>query len=114
MNPARSFGPAAVNRSFPKEHWIYWFGPALGAIIAAAFYKLLKAASYETINPGQDFDDLEAGNIGGRTASTGPAVPPKHDVPIPSREFPQSSAQPHPTKRVQSEAGDNSNDSKIA
>ncbi|KAL9619636.1 MAG: hypothetical protein Q9160_005742 [Pyrenula sp. 1 TL-2023] len=65
VNTARSFGPAVVNGSFPKEHWIYWFAPTLGAILAATFYKILKAVSYETINPGQDFDDIEAGAIEG-------------------------------------------------
>eukprot|EP00049_Salpingoeca_infusionum_P023706 m.13533 g.13533 ORF g.13533 m.13533 type:complete len:306 (-) comp5952_c0_seq1:444-1361(-) len=38
MNPARSFGPA-VFAGFVKEHWIYWAGPALGAVISAAIYR---------------------------------------------------------------------------
>lgn len=29
-------------------------GPGLGAILAAAFYKLMKILEYETANPGQD------------------------------------------------------------
>lgn len=59
LNPARSFGPA-VATSFPHEHWIYWVGPALGAIVASGFYWFIKAVEYQTANPGQDFDDLEA------------------------------------------------------
>lgn len=39
---ARSFGPAVVAGSFPGYHWIYWLGPALGAALAAGFYKFLK------------------------------------------------------------------------
>ncbi|KAL8708099.1 MAG: hypothetical protein Q9220_006953 [cf. Caloplaca sp. 1 TL-2023] len=38
---------------------IYWLGPVLGALLASAFYKFIKALEYETANPGQDFDDRE-------------------------------------------------------
>nr|XP_057924295.1 aquaporin-4-like [Doryrhamphus excisus]XP_057924296.1 aquaporin-4-like [Doryrhamphus excisus] len=37
MNPARSFGPAMVKLQF-KNHWVYWLGPMLGAVIAAVLY----------------------------------------------------------------------------
>lgn len=47
LNPARSFGPAAVNRDFPHYHWIYWVGPFLGTLVAVAFYKLVKGLEYE-------------------------------------------------------------------
>lgn len=39
VNPARSFGPAAVAHSWQK-HWIFWVGPFGGAIIAAAGYDI--------------------------------------------------------------------------
>jgi hypothetical protein len=42
VNPARSFGPAVVEKSFPIYHWIYWLGPILGAFLAAGFYKFVK------------------------------------------------------------------------
>ncbi|KAK3335075.1 aquaporin-like protein [Neurospora tetraspora] len=64
LNPARSLGPAIVNRHFPRYHWIYWLGPALGALLACGFYKLLQALRYHDINPGVDGDgrgDLEGG-----------------------------------------------------
>ncbi|EMC91843.1 hypothetical protein BAUCODRAFT_54347, partial [Baudoinia panamericana UAMH 10762] len=48
LNPARSFGPAVVNRYFHGYHWIYWLGPILGSIVAAGFYKLIKILEYET------------------------------------------------------------------
>jgi hypothetical protein len=32
----------------------------LGALLAAGFFWFIKACEYETANPGQDFDDLEA------------------------------------------------------
>ncbi|KAF2653043.1 aquaporin [Lophiostoma macrostomum CBS 122681] len=54
LNPARSFGPAVVDRQFDGYHWIYWVGPMLGSIVAAGFYKFIKALEYETANPGQD------------------------------------------------------------
>ncbi|KAK5173440.1 Aquaporin-1 [Saxophila tyrrhenica] len=65
LNPARSFGPALVLMSFPKEHWIYWAGPASGAVLAAGLYKFLKILDYERANPGQDASgrDGEDGRI---------------------------------------------------
>lgn len=63
LNPARSFGPAAVNRDFHGYHWIYWVGPLLGSFLAAAFYKLIKALEYETANPDQDGVGENGGNL---------------------------------------------------
>ncbi|PSN72641.1 aquaporin [Corynespora cassiicola Philippines] len=54
LNPARSFGPAVAGPSFPGYHWVYWIGPALGAIIAAGYYRFVKHFNYEEANPGQD------------------------------------------------------------
>ena len=39
---------------------IYWIGPMLGSLLAAGFFWFIKACEYETANPVQDFDDLEA------------------------------------------------------
>ncbi|KAH7389902.1 aquaporin-like protein [Pyrenochaeta sp. MPI-SDFR-AT-0127] len=50
LNPARSFGPAVVTRSFNSYHWIYWVGPVLGAFLASTFYMFIKALEYETVN----------------------------------------------------------------
>ncbi|KAK3646365.1 Aquaporin-1 [Elasticomyces elasticus] len=60
LNPARSFGVNVVLGHFPGYHWIYWLGPFLGAILAVAFYRLVKVLEYETANPGQDFNEKEA------------------------------------------------------
>ncbi|KAF1832583.1 aquaporin-like protein [Decorospora gaudefroyi] len=59
LNPARSFGPCVVTGVFDIEHWIYWVGPAAGAIIAVVFYKFIKILEYEVANPGQDDDDKD-------------------------------------------------------
>ncbi|MCJ1456482.1 hypothetical protein MMC28_006843 [Mycoblastus sanguinarius] len=59
LNPARSFGPDVIVRSFYTYHWIYWIGPLLGTLLASGFYKFMKMLEYETANPGQDFDELE-------------------------------------------------------
>ena len=56
LNPARSFGPDVILRSFDGYHWIYWVGPILGAVIAVLFYRLIKMLEYETANPGADSD----------------------------------------------------------
>jgi MIP family channel proteins len=37
MNPARSFGPATVMNSW-ENHWVYWFGPLTGSVVAAIMY----------------------------------------------------------------------------
>lgn len=56
MNPARSLGPAAVLGQF-DNHWVYWVGPMLGAVIGSLFYQLvLRArpaaeAEAETVRP---------------------------------------------------------------
>lgn len=56
LNPARSFGPAAVSHDFASDHWIYWVGPFIGALLAVGFYQIIKILEYEMANPGQDGD----------------------------------------------------------
>ncbi|QDS77824.1 hypothetical protein FKW77_006093 [Venturia effusa] len=54
LNPARTLGPAIAARNFTPEHWIYWMGPAMGACLAAGYYRLIKLLHYEEANPDQD------------------------------------------------------------
>ncbi len=54
LNPARSFGPAVAIPYFPGYHYIYWFGPIMGALLAGGYYHLIKYFNYEEANPGQD------------------------------------------------------------
>jgi MIP family channel proteins len=44
MNPARSFGPALLSGLW-QAHWIYWLGPACGAVLGAALYQGLRVAA---------------------------------------------------------------------
>lgn len=81
LNPARSFGPCIANASFPSEHWIYWLGPVLGALVASGFYWFIKSLEYESANPGQDFDDLEASAFNPEQDLARPVVSPNAVAP---------------------------------
>ncbi|KAE8445187.1 hypothetical protein EG329_013684 [Mollisiaceae sp. DMI_Dod_QoI] len=54
LNPARAFGPAVIMGKFSGDHWIYWLGPVLGALLASGFYALIKYLNYEEVNGDQD------------------------------------------------------------
>jgi MIP family channel proteins len=41
MNPARAFGPEVVYKVWESYTWIYYAGPAVGAILAAVLYELM-------------------------------------------------------------------------
>nr|UOP56964.1 aquaporin-like protein [Thecaphora frezii] len=58
LNPARSFGPDVVLGRFDSYHWIYWVAPYSAAVVTTGFYMLLKYLQYETVNSGQDADEV--------------------------------------------------------
>jgi aquaporin rerated protein, other eukaryote len=60
LNLARSLGPAVVNHSFPGYFWIYVVGPPLGSLLASGFFALMTQLHWQSCNPGQDADGLEA------------------------------------------------------
>jgi aquaporin Z len=41
MNPARTFGPDLVGKTF-TDYWVYVVGPLLGAVVAVAFAYVLR------------------------------------------------------------------------
>jgi aquaporin related protein len=49
MVTVSSHNPQVTRTCHWPSDWIYWLGPALGATIAAGFYKLLKVLQYETV-----------------------------------------------------------------
>jgi hypothetical protein len=49
VNPARSFGPCVASADFPGYHWIYWLGPALGALVAGGFFHFIKVGDYDIV-----------------------------------------------------------------
>ena len=53
MNPARSFGPALLSGAW-TDHWVYWAGPLLGALLAAPIFEFLKAPAPGTKNDGEE------------------------------------------------------------
>jgi len=50
LNPARSFAPAVVIRSFDSYQGIYWVGPFSGSILAVILLKIIKGLGYYTVN----------------------------------------------------------------
>jgi aquaporin related protein len=48
LNPARSLGPAVATEVFGRYHWIYYVGPLIGSLLAAALYELMKLSGYHS------------------------------------------------------------------
>ncbi|KAF9924740.1 hypothetical protein FBU30_005343 [Linnemannia zychae] len=57
INPARALATSVVASQFTREHWIFWIGPLLGAILAAALNILFRYFDYDLYNPGIDAEN---------------------------------------------------------
>ncbi len=78
-----------VTGSFDRYHWIYWIGPALGALLATGVYKLTKLLEYETVNPGQDSDGFSGlGQGHGGDVRLNPASASKGQAEVATRPAP--------------------------
>ncbi|CZS88657.1 related to aquaporin [Rhynchosporium agropyri] len=60
LNPARSFAPAVVTKSFASTQWIYWVGPMAGSVLAVLEFKLIKALEYTTVNGEETAEEKQA------------------------------------------------------
>ncbi|CAH9106945.1 unnamed protein product [Cuscuta epithymum] len=52
INPARSFGAAVIynNKQIWDQHWIFWVGPFVGALAAAAYHQyILRAGAIKAL-----------------------------------------------------------------
>ncbi|GAA6004801.1 uncharacterized protein JCM10292_002519 [Rhodotorula paludigena] len=97
LNPARSFGPSVVLGEFAGSHWIYWVGPALGAVIAAGFYRFIKFLEYETVlgpepdehchHPVLQITTTHTGSVDNLSATAGETVEPKEGYAIEGTGF---------------------------
>ncbi|KAG0015331.1 hypothetical protein BGZ81_011732 [Podila clonocystis] len=57
INPAIAFATSVAARNFAPEHWIFWFGPFCGAILAAALHILFRFLDFDTVNAGVDAEN---------------------------------------------------------
>ncbi|CAG8476771.1 11005_t:CDS:2 [Diversispora eburnea] len=51
LNPARTFGPSIVSGNYGDSYWIYYIGPILGALLAAAYWGIFTKLEYEKCSP---------------------------------------------------------------
>ncbi|GJN87439.1 hypothetical protein Rhopal_000388-T1 [Rhodotorula paludigena] len=100
VSPARSFGPSVVLGEFAGSHWIYWVGPALGAVIAAGVYRFIKFLEYETVlgpepnehchHPVLQIMTTNTGSVDNLPATSGETVEPKQAYAIEGTGFGES------------------------
>ncbi|KAM6230969.1 uncharacterized protein M6G45_015367 [Spheniscus humboldti] len=89
MNPARSLGPAVVTGIW-DDHWVYWLGPVLGAVLAGLSYEFIFApgASWEKLGACLTCRDVALVE----TTSLSPSSPSARSPPAPPAERGQGTA----------------------
>lgn len=58
MNPARSLGPAFVMNKW-IDHWVYWFGPVAGGLLAGLIYEYIFDARKKSRALRQSLEDAD-------------------------------------------------------
>jgi len=58
LNPARALGPAFVLHKW-ESHWVFWFGPLLGGLMAGMLYEFI-------LNPRRMSDRNKGSSYGGK------------------------------------------------
>ncbi|XP_062247445.1 aquaporin-4 isoform X1 [Platichthys flesus] len=74
MNPARALGPAIIV-GFWENHWVYWIGPVLGAVLGGVSHEFLfaRSASRQKLVACltcKDIDIVETASMTGSSLST--------------------------------------------
>nr|QKE23041.1 aquaporin 14 [Xiphophorus maculatus] len=74
MNPARSLGPAIIT-GFWENHWVYWIGPIIGALLAGVSHEFFfaRSASRQKLVACltcKDIDIVETASMTGSSLST--------------------------------------------
>ncbi|XP_074785621.1 aquaporin-4-like isoform X3 [Athene noctua] len=89
MNPARSLGPAVVTGIW-DDHWVYWLGPVLGAVLAGISYEFIFAPGASREKLGACLACRDAALV--EAASPSPSSPSARAPPAPPAERGQGTA----------------------
>ncbi|XP_074709882.1 aquaporin-4-like [Strix uralensis] len=89
MNPARSLGPAIVTGIW-DDHWVYWLGPVLGAVLAGISYEFIFAPGASREKLGACLACRDVALV--ETTSPSPSSPSARAPPAPPAERGQGTA----------------------
>ncbi|KAF0764833.1 neurogenic protein big brain isoform X2 [Aphis craccivora] len=90
INPACAFGPALVMNHW-DNHWVYWFGPGAGGIIAGVVYDLIfnpqkRKATIDDLNDDENMCQIQVPHKIIRPALSPPTLSADLDLPEPLYE----------------------------
>ncbi|XP_060872803.1 neurogenic protein big brain-like [Metopolophium dirhodum] len=90
INPACAFGPALVMNHW-DNHWVYWFGPGAGGIIAGVVYDLIfnpqkRKATIDDLNDDENLCQIQVPHKIIRPALSPPMLSADLDLPEPLYE----------------------------
>ncbi|KAM6038946.1 LOW QUALITY PROTEIN: aquaporin-4-like [Theristicus caerulescens] len=89
MNPARSLGPAIVTGIW-DDHWVYWLGPVMGAVLAGLSYEFVFAPGASREKLGACLTCRDVALV--ETTSPSPSSPSARGPPVPPAERGQGTA----------------------